>query len=161
MSFPKTFSWILLIIVASFVSCSPKPILYEKGGAVAVWDADNLSPLATGQPNLGPLLSGQIAETLKKKGDYTVVERERLLLALEELRLGTTSLVDETTRLKLGKLVGARWMIFGGYQIVGNRMRLDVRLVEVETGKVLKAVQKIAPASDWMDTARKAAEDLL
>ena len=161
MSFPKTSSWIFLILVAYFVSCSPRPILYEKGVTVAVWDVDNLSPLATVQPNLGPLLSGQIAETLKKKGDYTVVERERLLLALEELRLGTTSLVDETTRLRLGKLVGARWMVFGGYQIVGNKMRLDLRLVEVETGKVLKAVQKTTPATDWIDTARKAAEDLL
>lgn len=161
MLFPKTFSWVFLIIVVLFLACSPKPILYEKGTAVAIWDVDHLSPLAAGQPDLGALLSGQIAETLKKKGDYTLVERERLLLALEELRLGTTSLVDETTRLKLGKIVGARYMVFGGYLIVGNTMRLDLRLVEVETGRVLKAVQKTTPANDWIDTARKAAEDLL
>jgi len=93
-----------------------------------------------------------------------VVERKRLVLALEELRLGTTSLVDEATRLRLGKIVGARWMIFGGYMVVAGKMRLDLRLVEVETGKVRKAAQKTTASSDfteWMATTRSAAEELL
>jgi len=113
---------------------------------------------------LGEILSGQIIETLKKKGNYLVVERRRLLLALEELRLGTTALADESTRLRLGRLVGARWMIFGGYLTVGGEMRLDLRLVEVETGKVRRAVEKTTSSrdvNDWMAAVRKATEELL
>lgn len=152
----------LIILVILFTSCAPKPLLPEKGATVAVWDLDDLSPPVAIQPNLGEILSSQIIETIKKRGGYTVVERERLLLALEELRLGTTQLVDETTRLKLGKMLGARFMIFGGYQIIGNQMRIDLRMVEVETGKIRKAVQKTTSGTDlshWMDTARKAAEE--
>jgi hypothetical protein len=92
-----------------------------------------------------------------------VIERQRLLLALEELRLGTTSIVDESTRLKLGKIVAARFMVFGGYQVVGDKMRLDLRLVEVETGKIKKAVQKITSSAnlqEWIDMAGRAAEEL-
>jgi len=144
-------------------ACASKPDLKDRGLTVAVWDLDDLSPSSTVRPPLGEIFSSQIIETLKKKGDYTVVERERLLLALEELRLGTTKLVDETTRLKLGRMTGARFMVFGGYQIIGNQIRIDLRMVEVETGKVKKATEKTTSATDfqrWIDAAQKAAEEL-
>lgn len=154
----------IFILVSLVVSCAPKPVVYERGATVAVWDLDDLSPSSQTRPDLGELLSGQIIEVVKKRGNMGVVERQRLLMALEELRLGTSSLVDETTRLKLGKMVGARWMVFGGYQIIGKAMRLDLRLVEVESGKIKKAVEKTASASDlqgWLNAAQKAAEELI
>lgn len=160
----KIFWGILFSTFFFLASCASAPDLKEERLTVAVWDLDDLSPLFTVRPNLGDIFSSQIIETLKNKGAYTVVERERLLLALEELRLGTTKLVDETTRLKLGRMLGARFMVFGGYQIVGDKMRLDLRLVEVETGKIKKAVEKTSSVTDlqgWIDTARKAAAELL
>jgi curli biogenesis system outer membrane secretion channel CsgG len=160
----KIFWGILFSAFVFLASCASTPDHKEKSLTVAVWDLDDLSPSSTVRPNLGEIFSSQIIDTLKNKGVYTVVERERLLLALEELRLGTTKLVDETTRLKLGRLLGARFMVFGGYQIVGDKMRLDLRLVEVETGKIKKAVEKTTSATDlqgWIDTARKAAGELL
>ncbi len=146
------------------IGCASSPDGIEWGGSIAVWDLDDLSPQKGGKPFLGEVLSSQVIEVLKGRGDYVVVERQRLLLALEELRLGTTHLVDESTRLKLGKMLGARWMVFGGYQIIGDQMRLDLRLVEVETGKVRKAGHTTTRATDitgWMEGARKAAEGLL
>jgi hypothetical protein len=135
----------------------------KKSGAIAVWDLEDARPLLEARPDLGELLSAQIVETFKEQGK-TVVERERLLLALEELNVGTTSLVSEATQLELGRIVGAQLMLFGGYQIIGEVMRLDLRLVEVETGKTLKAVSRTAPAEDltaWLNTAKAAAQDLL
>ncbi len=158
----RSFLTIFLSIYFFLFSCAPQPVLYQKGVSIAVWDIDDLSPTTSAQPHLGEFLSGQVIEILQKRG-YIVVERERLLLALEELHLGTTLLVDEATRLKLGKLIGTRFMVFGAYQIIGNNMRFDLRLVEVETGKILKAVQKTTSDADlsmWIGTARKAAEEL-
>lgn len=159
----KFFSILILATFLFIMACATSPPLHEKTLTLAVWDLDDLSPGVGGRPHLGELLTGQIIESLKKKGEYTIVERERLLLVLEEQRLGTTSLVDESTRLKLGRLLGARRMIFGGYQVIGDQMRLDLRLLDVESGKVLKAVQKTAAATDlqgWLDVAKKAAEEL-
>ena len=52
-------------------------------------------------------------------------------------------LVDERTRLRLGKLVGAKLMVFGGVdRFAGNTMNVNLRLVEVDTGLVLKSVGK-------------------
>jgi curli biogenesis system outer membrane secretion channel CsgG len=134
----------------------------ETGGVVAVWDLDDMSP-GLARETLGELFAAQVMDVLKNKGEYTVVERARLLRVLEELRLGSSSLVDEQTRMRLGKLVGARLMVFGGYQVIGGQMRVDLRLVEVETGKVVKAVQKTATTPDMtgrIDAVRKAAEEL-
>lgn len=145
------------------IGCASSPTKGDRGGTIAVWDLDDLSPTKGTRPPLGEILSGQIIEVLKGRGDYIVVERQRLLLALEELRLGTTALVDESTRLQLGKMVGAKWMVFGGYQVIGGQMRLDLRLVEVETGKVRKATHKTTQANDlsgWMEAVKKGAEEL-
>lgn len=165
---------ILVLLVFTCSSCAGAPeggkaVRMEntpvvKSSTVAVWDLDDLSPATAPQQNLGEMLSGRIVETVQQKGTYTVVERQRLVLALEELNLGSSSLADEATRLRLGKLAGAQLMVFGAYQVIAGKMRLDVRLVEVETGRIVKAVEKIAPGGNlgtWLDAARQAAEELL
>ena len=159
----RSFFRIFVILIAFVAGCATKPVSYKEGTAIAAWDLENLSPMECGRPDLGELLSVKVIETLKETGGYTVVERERLLLALEELGLGTTSLVDETTRLRIGRIVGARLMVFGGYQVIMDKMRLDLRLVEVETGSILKAAQKTTSAADlsaWLRAAREATAEL-
>ncbi len=159
----RSFFRIFVVLIAFVVGCATKPVSYKEGTTIAAWDLEDLSPIESGRPDLGELLSAKVIETLKETGGYTVVERERLLLALEELGLGTTSLVDETTRLRIGRIVGARLMVFGGYQVIMDKMRLDLRLVEVETGSILKAAQKTTSAADlsaWLRAAREATVEL-
>jgi curli biogenesis system outer membrane secretion channel CsgG len=93
-----------------------------------------------------------------------VVEREKLVAMLEELTLGSSELADESTRLKVGRMIGAREMVFGGYMVVGNTMRLDLRMVDVASGKVLKTAKMTAGSNDiagWLKAARDAAAELL
>jgi curli biogenesis system outer membrane secretion channel CsgG len=132
--------------------------------AVAVWNLKNSNPDEAVGPDLGELLAAKVIETFKESGAFQVVERERLILALEELNLGSTALVDESTRLKIGRMVGARFMVFGSYFVLGAMMRLDLRLVEVETGRIVKAAQKTAAAGNlngWLNAARQAAGELI
>ena len=92
-----------------------------------------------------------------------MVERERLILALEELKLGSSALADPSTRLQIGRIVGARYMVFGTYMIISGLMRLDLRLVDVETGGILKACERSTVNSDpveWMRLVREAAKAL-
>jgi curli biogenesis system outer membrane secretion channel CsgG len=127
-----------------------------------VWDLEDLSP-SVEQAGLGEILAGPVIEALQGRG-YRVVERQRLLALLEELHLGSTALVDESTRLRLGRICGARWMVFGGFQTIGGQVRMDLRLVEVETGKVLKAAQRTVPSGSLpqeLEAAGAAARDLV
>lgn len=143
-------------------SCATEPVVRDdQRKGLAVWDIEDLSP--AGSPvDISELLSVRIVEAMKNRSDYTVVERTRMVRVLEELNIGSSSLADEQTRLRVGRLVGARFMIFGGYQVIGGTMRLDLRLVEVETGKVLKAIKKTTPSNDisgCLDAAGKAAAE--
>lgn len=148
-----------LLMLLTLSSCATAPVSGELRRGLAVWEVEDVSP-GGARTEVGELLAAQIAETLKRKGIYTVVERARMVRVLEELRIGSSGLADEQTRLRVGKLVGARYMMFGGYLVIGGKMRLDLRLVEVETGKVLKTVSKTTDSSDisgWMEAAALAA----
>ncbi|MFH0730446.1 MAG: FlgO family outer membrane protein [Pseudomonadota bacterium] len=160
----------LLFIAICFLlcSCATAPVApptgsIEKKHTVAVWDLENLSPLGTAQMDLGDLLSARIIETVQQ-GGYTTIEREKLEIALRELNLGSSSLADSSTQLRIGRIAGASRMIFGAYQVVGNQMRLDLRLVDVETGRILKSAEKTAGDGDlsgWLKAAEAAAKELL
>ena len=153
---------IFVPLLISLASCATEPTRNPPLKGVAVWEFEDLSPLGSGI-DVGGLLSDRVTDVLKSRGEYTVVERSRLVRVLEELRLGSSALADEETRLRVGRLAGARYMVFGGYQVIGAKMRLDVRLVEVESGRVIKAVQKTAPGSDisvWLEAAGNAAAEL-
>jgi curli biogenesis system outer membrane secretion channel CsgG len=130
---------------------------------VAVWDVENLNPDQGPGFDMGALLSAKVIETLQESGSYQLVEREQLILTLKELDLGTTLLVDEDTRLRIGQICGARFMVFGSYVVHGELMRLNLRMVEVETGSLIKATEKTTSAGDlnnWPKIAGEAAQDL-
>ena len=151
-----------LLSLFIFMSCASG--VKQSHQSVAVWDFDDLSPSGSAQSDLGELISIEVIKTFQDSGRYSVIERERLHLALAELDIGTTSLADESTRLELGKLSSAQLMVFGSYQVIGNSMRLDLRIIEVESGRVLKAVKKVVSSDNiagWLENAKLAAEELL
>jgi curli biogenesis system outer membrane secretion channel CsgG len=131
--------------------------------AVAVWNLEDVSPEASSQPDLGQVLSGEILQTIKERADVRVVEREKLVAIMEELKLGSSDLADDSTRLRVGRMIGAAEMVFGGYMVVGGTMRIDLRRVDVETGKVVKTAKKTAGSNDitgWIKASQDAAAEL-
>lgn len=70
-----------------------------------------------------------------------VVDRSVLRQLMEEQELGASDRVDAVTAARLGRIVGARYAITGGFNDVGGEFRLDGRIVNVETTEVVKAEQ--------------------
>lgn len=145
-----------------FCGCSGTELRSSGPPGVAVWELENL----TDDPQLadtGELLAAQIAGTLGSQPKYRVVERTRLVRILEEQHLSVSSLADPQTQLRLGGLVGARFMVFGGYQRLGSTVRIDIRLVNVETGKIVKALKREVASPDLqtlLDAVTSAAAEL-
>lgn len=155
---------VLLFFGCAAQPAAPLPTAQTLKPALAVWDLENLSPIDSAQTDLGDLLSSKIMETVRQNDGYTLVERQQLHLALRELDLGSSSLADESTRLRIGKIVGARLMIFGAYQVIADQMRLDLRIVDVETGRILKATEKTVSSSDmagWLTASEAAVKELI
>ncbi|MCI5212025.1 MAG: hypothetical protein D3910_25325, partial [Candidatus Electrothrix sp. ATG2] len=126
------------------------PKTYGSGSVVvAIWDLENFS-VTENQilDDMQEFLTGKVTETLQGQGGFVVIERQKLLLALEELHLGSSELADENSRLEIGRLIGAQLMVFGGYQQVGEQLRIDLRMVEVESGAVIRTAEHTATAGD-------------
>lgn len=106
-------------------------------GTLAILYFDN-----QGNPELEPLkvgLAQMLITDLKGTPGVTVVERARLQEILDELELGHTGVADPETAARLGKLLGAEWMLLGSYFELLGTLRIDARLVKVETGEILHA----------------------
>jgi TolB-like protein len=78
---------------------------------------------------------------LRASGRVQVVEREQLERALAELALQEARGTEESTAARAGRLVGARTVLLGSFQRAGPRVRINARLVAVETGVVLGAAK--------------------
>ena len=154
--------WGCLLLLAACAAPAPQSV--DTRQHIAVWDLEDLSPMGGGRPELATILTGKVMEGLAENPDVVLVERQKLLLALEELQVGSSQLAEESTRLRIGRLAGARDMVFGAYQIIAGQMRIDLRMVDVETGRVAatSAVTETSAALDaWLTTAQQAGRALL
>jgi hypothetical protein len=153
---------VLVAAIGMYACASVAP---SQGSSVlAVWDLEELSPLAIPNPHLGNLLAGQIMAHVDAGGRYKVVDRDNLMKILEELQLGSSELADPGTRLRLGRIMGAEQMVFGAFQMIGRMQRVDLRLVDVSTGKILKTASGMAGTADlngWLLATDQAAAELL
>jgi len=90
-------------------------------------------------------LGGGIAETvtadLKKIEGITVIGRERVYETLRRHGVTPDAEVDTTMASSLGREVGARWILTGGYQKISEMLRITARVVDVETGEVVRTVK--------------------
>jgi TolB-like protein len=84
-----------------------------------------------------------------------LVERDRLEEILAELKLAQSGKIDAATAAKVGKLLGARYLVLGGYFDLMGTLRADARVVEVETGKVLQSTGAQGKPQDFLDLEQK------
>jgi TolB-like protein len=90
---------------------------------------------------LGKGLQSMITTDLSQLPAFKVVERERLRDIQNELKLQRGKAVDPATAAKIGKLAGASHLFSGSFTVVGEKMRIDGRLVSVTDGSVVFAEQ--------------------
>lgn len=115
-----------------------------------------------GNPELEPLkvgLAQMLISDLTGTPGVAMVERTQLQAILNELELGHSGKVDPDTAAKVGKLLGAEYMVLGTYFEMMGTLRLDARLVRVETGEIVHAHGVDGKASEFMDLERQLAED--
>jgi tetratricopeptide (TPR) repeat protein len=89
-----------------------------------------------------------------------LVERDKLNLALDELKLSKTKFIDPKNALKLGKGLSARYLLVGGYVVSSETMRLDARLFDVPASKVMFS-EKVEGKKDEFFALEKELVELL
>jgi TolB-like protein len=92
-------------------------------------------------------LADMLITDLSASQQLQVVEREKLESLVGELKLQKSKFFDAATARKVGQMVGARYAVTGAFAAFDPELRLDVRLLEVETSKVV-ASQSVRGAKD-------------
>ncbi len=106
---------------------------FQNGGSYGQ-DKENFEALEKG-------LAGMLISELAQNPGARVVERENVQSLLNEQDLGKDGRVDAATAAKVGKLVGAKYMVLGSFVDLYGHFRVDARLVDVETSEILKVVR--------------------
>jgi len=88
------------------------------------------------------LIACGITDRLIEKSRAKVVERSLLDKLLEELKLGTSRLADQSTALSLGKIMAARVILSGQVIYSGVQTQVALRLIETETGEIKSALNE-------------------
>ena len=135
---------LLLVIMAPvFAQTGAKKtlaILYFENNSLD--KREQMAPLSKG-------LADMLITELSKVEEFHVIERSQLQQLIQEMALGQSGMLDAGSSQQVGKLLGAQYLLLGSYMYMfdGN-MRIDVRIVKVETGITVKAEEETGKPKD-------------
>jgi TolB-like protein len=127
-----------LLIPGSGVAQDSRPgiavLPFEDGGSYGQ-DQEDFEALTIGIQQM------LITEFAANSG-LRVVDRGRINELLSEQDLGASGRVDAGTAAQIGQVVGARYMVMGGFVDFYGDMRIDIRIVNTETSEVVKVERR-------------------
>ncbi len=112
---------------------------------VAILDFKNNGPAS--QQHLSEGIANMLATTLAGSAAIEVVERSALDKIVQEMKLGMTGLVDPKSAAQVGKVAGANLVVIGSYTALGKSIRIDAKVVNVETAVIVKGAAASAKAT--------------
>ncbi|HEU5175056.1 MAG TPA: CsgG/HfaB family protein [Gemmatimonadaceae bacterium] len=115
--------------------------------AVLYFDNNSIGRDAADYAGMGKGVADLLITDLSAAANVRVVERERIEALLQEQNLAKQGQIDPATAVRLGRILGARHMISGGFMSTGDRMVLTARAFDVETGQIVNT-QKVSQAGD-------------
>jgi TolB-like protein len=144
-SMRRFFGLVLLAMLGGSVSAQEtRPgvavLPFENGGSYGK-DKEDFDALRRG-------IAGMVVSELSQNPSVRLVEREQIQKLLDEQGLAAAERVDAQTAAKIGKLVGARYMIAGTFIDLYGDFRIDARIIDVETGEIMKVVRSDPKLSD-------------
>ena len=119
-------------------------ILYFDNGS----DNAELSRLRKG-------LADMLISDLSKIKMLNVIERARLEEILKEQKLNNSKEFDASTASKVGKLLGVQYILTGAFFDLMGSMRMDARIIDVETGKIIKSEGIDGATNTFFDLEKK------
>ncbi len=127
----KTLFLVVLIFSLRFLFATDKPVI-----AVSDFTSGNIPK------HIAILIRENITTYLIQTNKYTIVERSEISKIIKEHKLSTSDLASKNRAIKIGKLVSARGVITGTVIKTGNTYNVIIRLVDTQTGRIVRTAKK-------------------
>jgi len=86
---------------------------------------------------VGKALSRLVSGELRKSPAVKLIEREQITEVVAEQELSLSDLADAEQQIRIGRLISARYIVFGEVIDIGPALVLSLRMVDTETGEVV------------------------
>ncbi len=108
--------------------------------------------------NVSGVFHDMLTSALYETGEFDVVERARLNSIMSEINLSQTENVSRESALKIGKLLGAKYVVIGTISsLAENHIEIDCKKIETETAKIKGTAHTVIESFDML---RSAADDI-
>lgn len=131
---------------------------------IAVFPFSNGGSYGQGKEDFDALergIAGMMISELSQNPAARVVERQEIQRLIDEQNLTAQNRVDPQTAAKIGKLVGARYVVLGNFIDFYGDFRVDVRLVNTETSEIIKTESERMQRDHMFDIIRNIAARLM
>jgi TolB-like protein len=118
----------------------------------------------TGKPDydaLGKGIASMMISDLSSVPEIQLVERDRMQDVVKEMDAQHTRYFDSTTAVRTGRLLGSQYIVVGSFAALQPKMKIDTRVVSVETGAIVKTAQVTGDEDKFFDLQQKLAHDLV
>jgi curli biogenesis system outer membrane secretion channel CsgG len=89
--------------------------------------------------NLGKIISEMLTTSFVNSESFKIIEREQLQKVVQEFKLSQSGIIDTSYAKQIGKITGADAIVTGSVTKIGHDLRLDARIIDVESGIILTA----------------------
>jgi len=138
---------VLLIIILTIP-------LFAKVNRMTILDFDNNSGIKK-YNSLGKGLADMLTTDLTYVKGLKIVEREKLRVIMKEMNLSKSKYISKKSMLKLGKGLSANWILKGSFTTMKGKMRIDVNIIDVQTGEVVESATVEGWVQKFFDLERR------
>lgn len=116
-----------------FIGKKPKSLAILPFDNFSIDDRERYAPLSQG-------ISAMITSDLQtNKTSFKIIERARIKSLFKEMAFNQSGALDSSVAVRTGKLLGAQAIAFGQFVCLDKDVRLDMRIINVETGEIILA----------------------
>ncbi len=120
----------------------------------SIFNSDDYDPLKAG-------IAEMMISELTRIKSVEIVERQKLHAILDELKMAQSGLTHNNS-IQAGKIVGADYLVFGSFIVtMDDKIRIDTRVVEVETGLTVKAEEVTGKTDKLLFLIQKLGEKVI
>ena len=109
--------------------------------------------------DLGGALLDMVTTELAKKNSIRVIDRAQVEDLLTKQKLLVSGRVADAEAMRAGKLLGAQYIVSGGVVMDKADARLDIRLVDVETGLTVRSFKEKGKQDDLLTLVERLADN--